>query len=249
MNVRDALSFSQELAKVISAIHQPNGMTIDPRCISCDQEYPCLTQQNAASIQMISVAASRESRHSIPIPRLRTREEWIIDALQNIAANCRVLFDERSDEYSGIFEQLSVLQNLTGIIQTGIGEEAHSMIKVSLIHPHAAEPIPLWAIRSDIFHHELKISLWLNPGDTTYQRSFLVDIMCKVMQPLEVSQLLDWWKEPDIAPACVVDFLLPNNGLVVLDVISSLVSATVEAASQVDADSVVDWDDWAQDWE
>lgn len=68
MNVRDALSFSQELAKVISAIHQPNGMTIDPRCISCDQEYPCLTQQNAASIQMISVAASRESRHSMPIP-------------------------------------------------------------------------------------------------------------------------------------------------------------------------------------
>ena len=56
-------------------------------------------------------------------------------------------------------------------------------------------------------------------------------------------------KEPDIAPACVVDFLLPNNGQVVLDVISSLVSATVEAASQVDADSVVDWDDWAQDWE
>jgi hypothetical protein len=160
-----------------------------------------------------------------------------------------VLFDERSDEYSGIFEQLSILQNLTGIIQTGIGEEAHSMIKVSLIHPHAAEPIPLWAIRSDIFHHELKISLWLNPGDTTYQRSFLVDIMCKVMQPLEVSQLLDWWKEPDIAPACVVDFLLPNNGQVVLDVISSLVSATVEAASQVDADSAVDWDDWAQDWE
>jgi hypothetical protein len=47
----------------------------------------------------------------------------------------------------------------------------------------------------------------------------------------------------------VVDFLLPNNGQVVLDVISSLVSATVEAASQVDADSVVDWDDWAQDWE
>lgn len=249
MNIRDAIAFTQELAQVISAIHQSNGNTKDLRCISCDQEYPCLTKQNSTAISLISVTSANESRHSTPIPRLRTREEWLVDAMQNIATNCGVLFDQRSQEYSAIFEQLALLQNLTGIIQTGIGEEAHSMIKVSLINPRAPEPIPLWALRSDILRHDLKISLWLNPGDTTYQRSFLVDIMCKVMQPLEVSQLLDWWKEPDISPSCAVDFLLPNNASVVLDVLTTLVSATVEAAGQVNAATVVDWDDWAQDWD
>jgi hypothetical protein len=249
MNIREAFYSAQDLARVISAIHMSNGLKDDPRCISCDQEFPCLTHQHALAIEQISLSAPRRSRVSGPGSLLRSRADWLSDALQNIAMTCRVLFDERSEEYSAIFEQFAILQNLTGIVQTGIGGEAHSMIKVSLIHPHSAEPIPLWAIHSNYLYNELKITLWLNPGDTTYQRSFLVDIMCKVMQPLEVSQLLDWWKEPDIAPACIVDFQLPNNGQVVHDVVSSLVQATVEAASQIDADSVVDWDDWAQDWE
>ena len=249
MNIREALQSAQDLAQTISTIHMSNGLSTDPRCISCDQEFPCLTHQHAVAIQTISLSATRRSRASHSDSQLRSRADWLSDAIQNIAMTCRILFDQRSTEYSEIFEQFAILQNLTGIIQTGIGGEDHGMIKVSLIHPHSAEPIPLWAIHSNLLYNELKISLWLNPGDSTYQRSFLVDIMCKVMQPLEVSQLLDWWKEPDISPACVVDFLLPNNGQVVLDVVSSLVQATVEAASQVNADSVVDWDDWAQDWE
>ena len=50
MNIREAFYSAQDLARVIAAIHMSNGLKDDPRCISCDQEFPCLTHQHAHAI-------------------------------------------------------------------------------------------------------------------------------------------------------------------------------------------------------
>ena len=246
MDIRAAIGLTQEMARYISTIHMSNDSPTVPHCVACDQAYPCPTVQYSQTIEAITVVAARRPKSGEPLHR--SREEWVTVALQNISLCCGAIFDQRGEEYSGIFEQLFVLQGLTGIIQTGYGEEAHTMIKVSLIHPDAAEPVPLWALHADLLRQNLSISLWLSPSDTMFTRSFLVDMMCKIMQPLEVSQMLDWWKEPDISPACKVDYLLPQNGEVVLDVITTLVSATVEATADTKPELVVDWDDWGRDW-
>jgi hypothetical protein len=170
-------------------------------------------------------------------------EKWVIDALQNIGLCARLLFDERSEEYSQIFEQLTLLHGLTGITQTGLGGEAHSSVQVNLIHPKFREPIPMWALKANLITQELSIILWLNPGDTSATRPFLVDLMIKSMSTLQVADLLDWWQNPDMSPSCFVDYVLPPNGLVVLETLTTLVAATTEISSQLSPDLVFDWGD------
>ena len=119
MDIRAAIGLSQEMARNICSIHISNGNATAPHCISCDQEYPCSTLQFAKTIEMITVTAIRgRGTHR---PMLNAMEKWVIDALQNIGHCARLLFDERSDEYSQIFEQLTLLHGLTGITQTGLG--------------------------------------------------------------------------------------------------------------------------------
>jgi len=241
MNIRAAIGLSQEMARNICSIHISNGNTTAPHCISCDQEFPCSTLQFAKTIEMITVTAVRgPGTHR---PMLNAMEKWVIDALQNIGHCARLLFDERSDEYSQIFEQLTLLHGLTGITQTGLGGEAHSSLQVNLIHPKFREPIPMWALKANLITQELSIILWLNPGDTSATRPFLVDLMIKSMSTLQVADLLDWWQNPDMSPSCFVDYVLPPNGLVVLETLTTLVTATTEISSQLSPDLVFDWGD------
>jgi len=241
MDIRAAIGLSQEIARDISSIHSSNGSAIAPHCISCDQEYPCSTRRFAKVIEMITVTAIRGPGTHRPL--LIAKEQRVIDALQNIGDCARLLFDNRSDEYSQIFEQLTLLHGLTGITQTGLGGEAHSSVQVNLIHPKFREPIPMWALKANLLTEELSIILWLNPRETSATRPFLVDLMIKSMSTLQVADLLDWWQTPDKSPSCFVDYVLPPNGAVVLETLTTLVAATTEISSQLSPDLAFDWGD------
>jgi hypothetical protein len=67
--------------------------------------------------------------------------------------------------------------------------------------------------------------------------------MIKSMSTLQVADLLDWWQNPDMSPSCFVDYVLPPNGTVVLETLTTLVTATTEISSQLSPDLVFDWGD------
>jgi len=46
-----------------------------------------------------------------------------------------------------------------------------------------------------------------------------------------------------MSPSCFVDYVLPPNGTVVLETLTTLVAATTEISSQLSPDLVFDWGD------
>jgi hypothetical protein len=245
MEVREAIGLSQHMARNISAIHISNGSPKAAHCVSCDQEYPCLTVQFARTIETITVVVARgpQGRGSI----IRNRDTLVVDALQVIAQLAEILFDQRSPEFSEIFEQLTMLHGLTGITQTGFGTDSHALFQVNLIHPRLPEPVALWSIRANLVTQQMFVKLWLNPSETSATRPFLVDMMVAAMTPIEAADLIDWWKSPDKAPSCEVEYLMPPNGAVMGHIVGTLVAATVEAAHHIRPETFLDWDDFCQE--
>ena len=224
MDISESMSLAKYLASNISAIHISNGRVDKEHCVSCDQEYPCLTVQFSRAIEATIVIGARG-------PRGRSASKsnsvtMVTDALQVIAQLAEILFDRRSQEFSDIFEQLTMLHGLTGITQTGFGNDSHALLQVNLIHPRMPVPTPL---------------------ETSVTRPFLVDMMVATMTPIEAADLIDWWQAPDMAAACEVDYLMPPNGTVMANIVGALVTATIEAAQHVRAETVLDWDDFCQE--
>jgi hypothetical protein len=91
------------------------------------------------------------------------------------------------------------------------------------------------------------VKLWLNPSETSATRPFLVDMMVAAMTPIEAADLIDWWKSPDKAPSCEVEYLMPPNGAVMGHIVGTLVAATVEAAHHIRPETFLDWDDFCQE--
>jgi hypothetical protein len=245
MDISESMSLAKYLASNISAIHISNGRVDKEHCVSCDQEYPCLTVQFSRAIEATIVIGARG-------PRGRSASKsnsvtMVTDALQVIAQLAEILFDRRSQEFSDIFEQLTMLHGLTGITQTGFGNDSHALLQVNLIHPRMPVPTPLWSIRANLVTQQMHIKLWLNPSETSVTRPFLVDMMVATMTPIEAADLIDWWQAPDMAAACEVDYLMPPNGTVMANIVGALVTATIEAAQHVRAETVLDWDDFCQE--
>ena len=237
----DIFEETQGLARTIRALHVSSG-TAHAHCVLCDQPFPCTTAQTAMSIE------------SIVLPPLRVisgqtdawnRERSVVEALQQISIALGAMIDHRSDHHLAVFEQLSALHGLTGIVQTGFVRSGASTLTIGFIHPETAEIIRLWALEANLLHHIVEVTVWLDPTDIGSTRPFLVDMMCAVMQPLDAMAMLDGWRASNVATRGQVTQTLPLDGEVIAETVRTLVSATIELVDQ--AQPVWAWDNWADD--
>jgi len=237
----DIFEETQGLARTIRALHVSSG-TAHAHCVLCDQPFPCTTAQTAMSIE------------SIVLPPLRVisgqtdawnRERSVVEALQQISIALGAMIDHRSDHHLAVFEQLSALHGLTGIVQTGFVRSGASTLTIGFIHPETAEIIRLWALEANLLHHTVEVTVWLDPTDIGSTRPFLVDMMCAVMQPLDAMAMLDGWRASNVATRGQVTQTLPLDGEVIAETVRTLVSATIELVDQ--AQPVWAWDNWADD--
>ena len=237
----DIFEETQGLARTIRALHISSG-TAHAHCVLCDQPFPCTTAQTAMSIE------------SIVLPPLRVisgqtdawnRERSVVEALQQISIALGAMIDHRSEHHLAVFEQLSALHGLTGIVQTGFVRSGASTLTIGFIHPETAEIIRLWALEANLLHHIVEVTVWLDPTDIGSTRPFLVDMMCAVMQPLDAMAMLDGWRASNVATRGQVTQTLPLDGEVIAETVRTLVSATIELVDQ--AQPVWAWDNWADD--
>ena len=237
----DIFEETQGLARTIRALHVSSG-TAHAHCVLCHQPFPCTTAQTAMSIE------------SIVLPPLRVisgqtdawnRERSVVEALQQISIALGAMIDHRSDHHLAVFEQLSALHGLTGIVQTGFVRSGASTLTIGFIHPETAEIIRLWALEANLLHHTVEVTVWLDPTDIGSTRPFLVDMMCAVMQPLDAMAMLDGWRASNVATKGQVSQTLPLDGDVIAETVRTLVSATIELVDQ--AQPVWAWDNWADD--
>lgn len=237
----DIFEETQGLARTIRALHVSSG-TAHAHCVLCDQPFPCTTAQTAMSIE------------SIVLPPLRVisgqtdawnRERSVVEALQQISIALGAMIDHRSDHHLAVFEQLSALHGLTGIVQTGFVRSGASTLTIGFIHPETAEIIRLWALEANLLHHIVEVTVWLDPTDIGSTRPFLVDMICAVMQPLDAMAMLDGWRASNVATRGQVTQTLPLDGEVIAETVRTLVSATIELVDQ--AQPVWAWDNWADD--
>jgi hypothetical protein len=237
----DIFEETQGLARTIRALHVSSG-TAHAHCVLCDQLFPCTTAQTAMSIE------------SIVLPPLRVisgqtdawnRERTVVEALQQISIALGAMIDHRSEHHLAVFEQLSALHCLTGIVQTGFVRSGASTLTIGFIHPETAEIIRLWALEANLLHHTVEVTVWLDPTDIGSTRPFLVDMMCAVMQPLDAMAMLDGWRASNVATKGQVTQTLPLDGVVIAETVRTLVSATIELVDQ--AQPVWAWDNWTDD--
>jgi hypothetical protein len=173
------------------------------------------------------------------------RERSVVEALQQISIALGAMIDHRSEHHLSVFEQLSALHGLTGIVQTGFVRTGSSTLTIGFIHPESAEVIRLWALDANLLHHTVEVTVWLDPTVTASTRPFLVDMLCAAMQPLDAMALLDGWRGSDVSTRGQVTQTLPLDGEVIAETVRTLVSATIELVDQ--AEPVWAWDDWADD--
>jgi hypothetical protein len=173
------------------------------------------------------------------------RERSVVEALQQISIALGAMIDHRSEQHLSVFEQLSALHGLTGIVQTGFVRTGSSTLTIGFIHPETAEVIRLWALDANLLHHTVEVTVWLDPTVTASTRPFLVDMLCAAMQPLDAMALLDGWRGSDVSTRGQVTQTLPIDGEVIAETVRTLVSATIELVDQ--AEPVWAWDNWADD--
>jgi len=229
MDSRDVINILCWHARFIGSLHVSNGDLKNPVCIFCDQEYPCVTIQQTETIELIGKSIGSgpgAERMSAP------QKIWVAGSMKTIGLCCGRIFGDQSEEYSKIFEQLSLLHNLPGIVESGYDDfYSGGQIQINLIAPTAVEPIPLWSLYASLIDQELSLSLWLNPSHGSSTRPFLAELMVGIMTPLASADLLDSWRSQDLTPACIVEYRLPPNGAVVLEIVKALVTATIECSN------------------
>jgi hypothetical protein len=237
----DIFEEAQDLARNIRALHVSSG-TAHAHCVLCDQPFPCTTAQTAMSIEAIVLPPMRVISGQTDV---WNRERSVVEALQQISIALGAMIDHRSEHHLSVFEQLSALHGLTGIVQTGFVRTGSSTLTIGFIHPETAEVIRLWALDANLLHHTVEVTVWLDPTVTASTRPFLVDMLCAAMQPLDAMALLDGWRGSDVSTRGQVTQTLPIDGEVIAETVRTLVSATIELVDQ--AEPVWAWDNWADD--
>ena len=237
----DIFEEAQDLARNIRALHVSSG-TAHAHCVLCDQPFPCTTAQTAMSIEAIVLPPMRVISGQTDVWK---RERSVVEALQQISIALGAMIDHRSEQHLSVFEQLSALHGLTGIVQTGFVRTGSSTLTIGFIHPETAEVIRLWALDANLLHHTVEVTVWLDPTVTASTRPFLVDMLCAAMQPLDAMALLDGWRGSDVSTRGQVTQTLPIDGEVIAETVRTLVSATSELVDQ--AEPVWAWDNWADD--
>jgi hypothetical protein len=237
----DIFEEAQDLARNIRALHVSSG-TAHAHCVLCDQPFPCTTAQTAMSIEAIVLPPMRVISGQTDV---WNRERSVVEALQQISIALGAMIDHRSEQHLSVFEQLSALHGLTGIVQTGFVRTGSSTLTIGFIHPETAEVIRLWALDANLLHHTVEVTVWLDPTVTASTRPFLVDMLCAAMQPLDAMALLDGWRGSDVSTRGQVTQTLPIDGEVIAETVRTLVSATIELVDQ--AEPVWAWDNWADD--
>ena len=237
----DIFEETQDLARNIRALHVSSG-TAHAHCVLCDQPFPCTTAQTAMSIEAIVLPPMRVISGQTDV---WNRERSVVEALQQISIALGAMIDHRSEQHLSVFEQLSALHGLTGIVQTGFVRTGSSTLTIGFIHPETAEVIRLWALDANLLHHTVEVTVWLDPTVTASTRPFLVDMMCSAMQPLDAMALLDGWRGSDVSTRGQVTQTLPIDGEVIAETVRTLVAATIELVDQ--AEPVWAWDNWADD--
>ena len=237
----DIFEETQGLARTIRALHVSSG-TAHAHCVLCYQPFPCTTAQTAMSIESIVLPPLRVISGQTDV---WNREQSVVEALQQISIALGAMIDHRSEHHLSVFEQLSALHGLTGIVQTGFVRTGSSTLTIGFIHPETAEVIRLWALDANLLHHTVEVTVWLDPTVTASTRPFLVDMLCAAMQPLDAMALLDGWRGSDVSTRGQVTQTLPIDGEVIAETVRTLVSATIELVDQ--AEPVWAWDNWADD--
>ncbi len=237
----DIFEEAQDLARNIRALHVSSG-TAHAHCVLCDQPFPCTTAQTAMSIEAIVLPPMRVISGQTDV---WNREQSVVEALQQISIALGAMIDHRSEHHLSVFEQLSALHGLTGIVQTGSVRTGSSTLTIGFIHPETAEVIRLWALDANLLHHTVEVTVWLDPTVTASTRPFLVDMLCAAMQPLDAMALLDGWRGSDVSTRGQVTQTLPLDGEVIAETVRTLVAATIELVDQ--AEPVWAWDNWADD--
>jgi hypothetical protein len=237
----DIFEEAQDLARNIRALHVSSG-TAHAHCVLCDQPFPCTTAQTAMSIEAIVLPPMRVISGQTDV---WNREQSVVEALQQISIALGAMIDHRSEHHLSVFEQLSALHGLTGIVQTGFVRTGSSTLTIGFIHPETAEVIRLWALDANLLHHTVEVTVWLDPTVTASTRPFLVDMLCAAMQPLDAMALLDGWRGSDVSTRGQVTQTLPIDGEVIAETVRTLVAATIELVDQ--AEPVWAWDNWADD--
>ncbi|MEY3258337.1 MAG: hypothetical protein RI954_363 [Actinomycetota bacterium] len=237
----DIFEEAQDLARNIRALHVSSG-TAHAHCVLCDQPFPCTTAQTAMSIEAIVLPPMRVISGQTDV---WNRERSVVEALQQISIALGAMIDHRNEQHLSVFEQLSALHGLTGIVQTGFVRTGSSTLTIGFIHPETAEVIRLWALDANLLHHTVEVTVWLDPTVTASTRPFLVDMLCAAMQPLDAMALLDGWRGSDVSTRGQVTQTLPIDGEVIAETVRTLVSATIELVDQ--AEPVWAWDNWADD--
>jgi hypothetical protein len=237
----DIFEEAQDLARNIRALHVSSG-TAHAHCVLCDQPFPCTTAQTAMSIEAIVLPPMRVISGQTDV---WNRERSVVEALQQISIALGAMIDHRSEHHLSVFEQLSALHGLTGIVQTGFVRTGSSTLTIGFIHPETAEVIRMWALDANLLHHTVEVTVWLDPTVTASTRPFLVDMLCAAMQPLDSMALLDGWRGSDVSTRGQVTQTLPIDGEVIAETVRTLVSTTIELVDQ--AEPVWAWDNWADD--
>jgi len=238
MDSRDVIMLLCLHARFIGSLHVSNGDLKNPVCIFCDKEYPCITIQQTETIELIGkTIGPGPGAEQMSAPQTI----WVAgSSMKTIGACCGRIFGDQSEEYTKIFEQLSLLHNLPGIVESGYDDFFGGQIQINLIAPRAVDPIPLWSLYASLIDQQLSLSLWLNPPNETSTRLFLTELMVGLMTPLVSADLLDSWKSQDLSPACTVEYRLPPNGVAVLEIVKTLVTATIACSNhfslEVDGD-------------